>query len=251
MEILNAIIVDDEERSRKVLRRLLASFCPEVKIVGEAENIDEAFVVINKATPQLVFLDVQMPTGNGFTLLEKYKEVPFDVVFVTSFDQYAISAIKFSALDYLLKPVDTNELRKAVDRALSKSRLITDRQVQIVNLLNNIDPAVKEKRISVHKNESVVFVNLSDIIHIEADDRYSLVKTFQLETYTLAKTLKEIEDFLCNDNLFIRISRSLIVNITHVKSYTKDDPCMITMSDGMVFEAPRRKKQEILKMLKK
>ncbi len=251
MEILNAIIVDDEDRSRRVLRKLLAGFCPEVKIVGEAKNIDEAYVVINNVKPQLVFLDVQMPTGNGFALLEKFKEVSFDVIFVTSFDQYAISAIKFSALDYLLKPVETIELRSAVDRALNKSKIYADRQVQIINLLNNIDPEVKEKRISVHKNESVVFISLSNIVHIEADDRYSLIKTLQNETYTLAKTLKEFEGFLCNERLFIRISRSLIVNIAHVKSYTKDEPCMITMSDGMVFEAPRRKKQEILKMLKK
>jgi two-component system LytT family response regulator len=251
MQIIEAIVVDDEEKSRKVLRKLLASFCREIKVIAEAESVDQAFTLINSLKPQLVFLDIQMPTGTGLSLLEKFGTIPFDVIFVTGFDQYAINAIKFSALDYLLKPIDVKELKSAVERALNKARHKEDRQVQIVNLLNNIDPGSKEKKISVHKNEKVLFINLGDIIYIEADDRYCTITTRQREGYTLAKTLKEFEEFFSNTPSLIRISRSLMINVDFIESYTKEEPCLITLQDGKVFEIPRRKKQDILELLKR
>ena len=213
--------------------------------------MEEAYQLALTVKPQLVMLDIQMPTGSGFSLLEKFTELPFDVIFVTGFDQYAINAIKFSALDYLLKPIDVKELKGAVDRALLKARGKEDRQVQIVNLLNNIDPDVTEKRISVHKNEKVMFINISDIVYIEADDRYSSIKTEQGEVYTLAKTLKDFEEFFAASETLVRISRSLMINVKYVTSYTKTEPCEMVMKDGKMFEIPRRKKQDVLERLKK
>jgi two-component system LytT family response regulator len=250
MGAVATIIIDDEEKSRRVLKKLITDFCPGVQVVGEAGNVEDGYRLICSLKPQLVILDIQMPTGSGFSLLEKFTEIPFDIIFVTGFDQYAINAIKFSALDYLLKPVDVKELKSAMARAVLKARHKEDRQVQIVNLLNNIDPDNLEKRISVHKNEKVMFINISDILYVEADDRYSTITTKQDETYTLAKTLKDFEEFFATSESLMRISRSLMINVDHVTSYTKMEPCIMTMKDGKNFEIPRRKKQEILEKLR-
>jgi two-component system LytT family response regulator len=246
-----SLIIDDEEGGRTVLQKLLERFCPDVEVVGTASSAMEGYALCLQQKPQLVFLDIQMPTGNGFKLLEKFKgNIPFDIIFVTGFDQYAINAIKFSALDYLLKPVDVEELKQAVERA---RKIITEKistEVQMVNLLNNIDPAAKEKKITVHANDKVMVVNASDIAYIEADDRYCTLTTVAGEEYVITKTLKDFEEFFAECPLLVRISKSTMLNINHIKSYTKDEPCMIDMRDGKTFEVSRRKKQEVIEKIK-
>src|SRR5687768_7808677 len=128
---INSIIVDDEKNSREVLQTLLAKFCPEVNIVGEAASVKDAYQIISKTNPDLVFLDIEMPMGNGFSLLQKFDTIPFSVIFITSYDHYAINAIKFSAIDYLLKPVETSELKCAVSKAISKKKEVNH---YIINL---------------------------------------------------------------------------------------------------------------------
>src|ERR1041385_8097688 len=118
---MKAILVDDEEKSRRALRNLLEKFCPEVEVCAEADGVEKAAQLIKDLKPTLVFLDIQMPTGNGFDLLKKYDSLPFEVIFVTSYDEYAINAIKFSALDYLMKPVEVDDLKKAVGKAVKKN----------------------------------------------------------------------------------------------------------------------------------
>src|ERR1700752_143393 len=113
MRKIRTVIVDDEESSREVLRQLLGKFCPEIEIIGECSNIDEAYTIISSKKPDLVFLDVHMPTGNGFTLLKKFATIEFDIIFATSYDKYAISAVRFSALDYLVKPIEVSDLQQA------------------------------------------------------------------------------------------------------------------------------------------
>jgi len=248
---IRAVIIDDEERGRRVLGKLLLKFCPEVEVVGDAGSVKEGYTLCVQKQPELVFLDIQMPTGNGFKLLEKFTEVPFDVIFVTGFDKYAINAIKFSALDYLLKPVDVAELKNAVARALKSNTDKMNKQSQIVNLLNNIDPEAKEKKISVHSNDKVIFVNTSDICYIEADDRYCNLTTVKAEKYTIAKTLREFEEFFSENPAFIRISKSVMLNVNCIKAYAKEEPYYIEMKDGKMYEIARRKKQEVLERLKK
>jgi len=248
---ITALIVDDEERGRRVMRKLLTKFCPEVEVVGEASSASEGYSLCIQKKPQLVFLDIQMPTGNGFKLLEKFTDVPFDIIFVTGFDQYAINAIKFSALDYLLKPVEVAELKNAVSRAMKSIRDKENKQVQIVNLLNNVDPDSKEKRISMHSNDKVVVINVSDVFYIEADGRYSYVTTQKAEKYMITKTLKEFEEFFSETPLLVRINKSVMLNVAGIKSYAKEEPYYIEMRDGKMFEISRRKRQEVLEKLKK
>lgn len=243
-----AIIVDDEKNSREVLASLLEKFCPEVEVIGETYSADTAYQLIQDKNPDLVFLDIQMPTGNGFGLLQKFNPVPFSVIFVTSYDQYAINAIKFSALDYLLKPVDVNELKNAVNKAVQHKK---QRQVKIINLLHNLEENEQNKIITVHLQGSVKLVNSSDVVHIEADGPYSHLYTDKGEKYTTAKTLKEFELFFGEHNSFVRISKSIMINVKYVQEYTKKEPCMITLSNKMMFEASRRKKQEVMEKLRR
>jgi two-component system, LytTR family, response regulator len=247
---VKALIVDDEENSRKVLLKLLTKFCPEVEIIGEAENVDEAYGLCLSKEPNLVFLDVQMATGNGFELLKKFSEVPFKVIFVTGYDKYAINAIKFSALDYLLKPVMVESLVEAVKKAMTKINDTENRQTQIINLLYNVDASEVEKKITVHHNEKVMLIKIDAICFIQASGRYSTIHTKEKEEYTLTKTLKEFEEFFSNNSSFIRLSKDSIININYIKKYTKGEPCIIEMFNDKTFEVSRRKKQEVLEKLK-
>jgi two-component system, LytTR family, response regulator len=248
---ITAILVDDERHSREVLRDLLENFFKEIELVGEAENVEDAYKLVKAKKPQLVFLDIQMPKQSGFNLLKKFEEVPFDVIFVTSYDQHAIMAIKFSALDYLLKPVEVKDLRDAVAKA--KKSIINKNKngMQIVNLLRTTDPDIKDRKIAVHVNENVKLLTPNNILYIESDGRYSVITTKENGRFTTAKNLKEFEDYLGNNSELIRIHRSCMINVNHIKAYGKKEPYFIEMLNGKLFEIARRKKGEILERVKR
>lgn len=243
-------MVDDENSSRIVLKELLSSFCREISVVGEASGVDEAYVVISDKKPDLIFLDIKMPTGTGFSLLKKFESVPFEVIFITGYDTYAIQAIRFSALDYLLKPVAVPELQEAVKRALHKFENNFASQKNVVNLLQNEQEEGVNKKIALHKNDSVHFIKISDISHIESDWNYSTIYTQHHEVFSSAKTLKEFEEYLRKFNCFVRIHKSCLMNANHILQYTKGEPCIVTMQNGTELEISRRKKQEVLEILK-
>ncbi len=247
---ITAILVDDENSSREVLKDLLESFFQEVELLGEAESVDSAYELIKAKQPQLVFLDIQMPKQSGFNLLKKFDELPFEVIFVTSYDQFAITAIKFSALDYLMKPVEVKDLRDAIARAKKSIERKTKTTVQILNLLKSIDEN-KERKIAVHAGESVKLLNESDIICIEADGRYCSISTTTNERYITAKYIKDFEEYLGMDSELVRIHKGCMINSRHIKEYSKGDPCIIEMNNGRTFEVARRKKVEILERVKK
>lgn len=242
-----AIIVDDEKNGREVLQSLLQKFCPDIELLGEAHSVESAYQLINEKQPDLVFLDVQMPTGNGFSLLRMFSPVPFLVIFVTSFDQYAINAIKFSAIDYLLKPIEVKDLKTAVEKAIDQKK---QKQVNIVNLLHNLEEKQKDKMIPVHLQGSVRYINSAGITHIQADGPYAHLFTEAGEKYTSAKTLKDFESFFGEHHAFIRINKSMMINVKYVLEYTKTDPCIITLTNKITVEASRRKKQEVMEKLR-
>lgn len=250
-EKIKAIIVDDESKSRIVLRSLLGNFSKEVQIVGEAESVAEAFDLIEAKKPQLVFLDIQMPRANGFSLLKKYENIPFEVIFVTSFDKYAINAIKFSALDYLLKPIAVSDLKEAVARAMKAITKKQDSGNQIINLLHSLDAPINDIKIAVQAGESVKLLNSSDIICIESDGSYCNIVTINNERFVTAKYLKDFEDYFGTESNFVRIHRSCLLNVQQIKGYNIGDPCIIEMVNGQTFEVARRKKAEVLEKLKK
>ncbi len=249
-DTISAVLVDDEEKSRKVLRSLLKKFHPEVSIIGEAVDVDSAFKLVNDNNPELVFLDIQMPGGNGFWLLKQWEQLPFDIIFITSFDQYAIDAIKYSALDYLLKPIAIHELNFAIKKALTNKESKSNKHSKIVTLLNNLDSEAQEKKIAIHVQDRVKLLNLSQILYVEADNSYSIIKLSTGEQYITSKPLKDYEELLSNNKSFVRIHKSCIINLGKIKEYTKGEPCFILMTDNKQFEVARRKKQEILMRLK-
>jgi len=248
--IIRAIIVDDEKNGREVLKSLLDKFIPEVLVIGMASNVDEAYDLVNKLHPQLLFLDIQMPGGSGFTLLKRWDELPFDFIFVTSFDEYAINAIRSSALDYLLKPLKVDDLRFAVGKALNSIKEKTSKQQQIVALLDNIDSAANEKRVAVHIRDKVKLLNVNHILYVFADEGCCTIKMITGENYTTTRYLKDFAEMLSDNHDFLYIHKGCIINIIHIKEYSKMEPCIIEMIDGRQFEVSRRKKQEVLERLK-
>lgn len=246
---ITSIIVDDEQSSRLVLSHLLEKFCPEIDIVGEAANIEQAYHCIVERKPDLVFLDIHMPTGNGFELLKKFEKIPFDVIFVTSHDQFVINAIRFSALDYLLKPVEVSDLQMAVKRVVSKFSEKLTSAPNLVNLLYNLDE--EEKKIALHDQRKVRFVNVSDIMYFEGDINYTIVVSRTGGKFTVAKTLKAFEELLADIPFFIRVNKSYLVNANAISDYTSKEPCIISLQNGKEIEISRRRKQEILSYLKR
>ncbi|MCD6066527.1 MAG: two component transcriptional regulator, LytTR family [Bacteroidetes bacterium] len=249
-DTISAILVDDERDSRIVLKDLLEHFFPEVNLVGEADNVENAFKLINEKHPQLVFLDIQMPRQSGFNLLKKFEEVPFEVIFVTSYDQYAINAIKFSALDYLLKPVEVKDLKEAIAKARKSIDLKTKSNVQIINLLKSIDTA-NEKRVVVYAGDHVRLLNETAISYIESDGAYCIITTDTGDRFTIAKYLKDFEEYLGDRSPLLRIHKRWMINVHHIKGYSIGDPCVVEMLNGKKFEIARRKKVEILERIKR
>lgn len=250
-ENLKCIIVDDELPGRIVVRELLAAHCRNVEMAGEAGDIREALELIAVHHPDFIILDIQMPGGGGFELLKKLPRVDFDVIFVTSYDKYAISAIKFSALDYLLKPVDIDELKEAIEKVKIRKELRTEKNSLVINLLNNLDQEKEQKKIALHHQHHVKLVNLSDVLYLNAESNYTHVITRNKEKFTSARTLKDFEVFLGDDKRFMRINKSEIVNLDYIVEYSKGEPCIAYLSNGMEIEISRRRKTELMSKLKK
>ena len=234
-----------------MLNTLLRKHFPEIDIVGEAEDVEEAFALINKLNPQLVFLDIQMPRADGFSLLKRFDPVPFEVIFVTSFDQYAITAIKFSALDYLLKPVEVDDLTEALKKAAASIESQRSKQPQIINLLHSIDDLPETHHIAVHTSDSVRLLEENSVVSVTADGNYCIIHTDSNERFTTAaRRLRDFEDYFGGGSTFVRISKSQMINAKKIRRYSKGEPCMIEMMNGETFEVSRRRKSDVLNKLK-
>ncbi|MNJ86414.1 Transcriptional regulatory protein YehT [compost metagenome] len=248
-EKIRVIHVDDETNSRDVLRTLIGRNFPELEWCGEASNAQEAYDLIQQVKPQLVFLDIQMPKADGFSLLRRFEEIPFEVVFVTSFDKYAINAIRFSALDYLLKPIDVKDLAETILKARKRIAEKKSISVQIANLLHNMDHDEDAQKIAVHAGENVKLIDRKKIMYIQAEGSYCNILTTDNERFVISWYLKEVEEYFSNSSVMIRISKSLMINSVQISSYSKGEPCIIEMVNGETFEVSRRKKVEILALL--
>lgn len=247
---IKALVVDDEVSSRNVLSKLLEKFCPEIEVVSHADHIESAYQAIQELHPDLVFLDVQMPGGNGFSLLKKFEKIPFEIIFVTGYDQYALHAIKFSALDYLLKPVEVEDLLQAVKRAKMKITGDSNSRESVSNLLANENEEEIHRRIAVHDKGKVRFIKLNEIVWLEADANYTILHLAGGEKYSTSKSLKEYEELFENTPLFLRVNKSAIVSVNFVKAYSKKDPFTLTLLNDVELEISRRKRQEVSERLK-
>jgi two-component system LytT family response regulator len=246
---MKGIIVDDEPKGREVLRTLLERNCPEIQVAGTATNVAEARALIEKVNPDVVFLDVEMPGGNGFRLLDEIETRNFEIIFVTSYGHYAIPALRYSATDYLLKPVDISELRQAVDRLIEKVAEGRHTKTAYRLLSSNLAQPPAHQKLAIHGVNEIKFAPLTEIVRLEGDSNYTYIFTAAGEKFHSSRTLKDYEDILSSLHNFIRVHKTHLVNADHISSFIKADGGYIIMSDGSQVEVSRRKKQELIERL--
>ena len=252
MNNIKGIVIDDEKNGRDVIKNLINTYCTNVDLIAEASNINDAFAAIIELQPDFILLDIQMPGGNGFDLLKKFNQINFDIIFITSYDKYAINAFKFSAVDYLLKPVEIDDLVQAIEKIKNK-RTISEKESfdKYTYFLNNVSNDSFLKNIALQKGDKVYYLKLSNILYLEAESNYTRIVTQANETFIQSKTLKYYEDLFQNMPFFFRAGRGHIVNISHVKSYSKSEPCILTLDNGFEIEISRRKKTELIALMSK
>ncbi|MBL7912615.1 MAG: response regulator [Bacteroidia bacterium] len=240
MNKLRAILVDDEEGARDVLENLLLRFCPDVELIAKCENVTKAVEVINKEKPELVFLDIEMPNYAGYEIVNFFKEINFEIIFVTAYDQYAIRAFEIAAIDYLLKPIDIERLKLAVERALQQRNI--QQQSQRLSLLSNTLESKQLKNIVVSDKGQQNIIPIESIIAIEAQESYCIIHTTE-KKIVASKNLKHFETILESLPQFIRVHKSWIVNKEHIKNYSKSD-LSIQLSNGLLTKLSKYKKAE-------
>lgn len=243
--MIRAIIIDDEKEGRNALVNMLGSFCKNVQIVGLAEDVKSGLLAIERQKPDLVFLDIHMPDGTGFNLLEQIPEVNFKVILVTAFDQHALKAIKFSALDYILKPAEPQQLINAVEKLKQYPSDFGMISKQISTLFRNKNGF---ERITLPTFEGLRFIILKDIIRCEADNNYTNFFLSSGEKVLVTRTLKEYDETLSELD-FIRVHQSHLVNSKYIDRYIKGDGGSIIMTDGSNVEVSRRRKEDFLKKM--
>ena len=250
-EPLRALIVDDEFQSRNLLSKLLSGHHDQVHLVAQASNQEEAMISIRDCKPDLVFLDIMLNDGTGFDLLNNLENIPFEVVFTTAYDQYALKAFKFNAIDYLLKPIDPDELQAAILKARHKMEThLRTTPEQLENLYKTIkSPTSLEKKIAIPTSDGFLIQNLDDILYCQASGNYTQFclanKTRVLSSYTL----KQYDEMLSEFNFF-RAHKSFLINLKHVNQYRKGEGGVVIMSDGMEIEISRRNKEPFIRIFK-
>ncbi len=245
---MKTLIIDDIKKNREVLQQMLSDFCPQVEIIGEADDIGTAIELIEKTDADLILLDVEMPSGTGFDVLEKITTTNFEVVFVTAHDRYALQAIKFCALDYILKPVDVKELIKAIHRADEKYKQKNSAE-NFSHLIHNIKSEnIHHHRIALPTQEGFIFVEVNEIIRCEADGSYTQVILKNKNPIIATRKIKGFEDLLKNYNFF-RVHRSHLINMNYINKYYRGEGGYVVMVDGTTVDVSRRKKDEFLEHL--
>lgn len=248
--MFKSIIIDDEFHCIETLRLLLTEHCPEVEVVEHCKSASSGLSAIEKHKPDLLFLDIEMPNMNGFEMLEQFNEIPFSVIFTTSYDQYAIRAIRFSALDYLLKPVDPKELVNAIHKV--RSRRQGPFQEQFHMLIDKLQS--KEHtfaKIAVPTSEGFELLPTDQIISCEADDNYTVFNIKNRKKIVACRSLKEVEEQVTTSfTFFIRVHHSHLVNLNEVAKYVRGEGGYLVMSDGSSVNVSRSRKEALLKTLK-
>ncbi|MBM3436859.1 MAG: response regulator transcription factor [Bacteroidetes bacterium] len=243
--MIRAIIIDDELESRNTVNNILSQYCEYVSIVGQADGVGTGKELILSKQPELVFLDIQMADGTGFDLLEQLPKVEFRVIFVTAYDQYALKAIKYSALDYILKPIDPQQLIDAVNkfRVLESNFHIMAEQIKTLFGFKS-----GFEKIALPTAEGLRFVKVDNIIRCESDNNYTNFYLKTGEKILVTKTLKEFEEIL-SDIHFVRIHQSHLINLNFVERYIKGNGGSVIMSDGSEVEISRRRKEIFLEKM--
>jgi two-component system, LytTR family, response regulator len=242
---LKTIVVDDERDAVDFITSIIKEYCAGLEVAGQAYNVQEAIRIIEAEKPDLVLLDVEMPNGTGFDLLTHFPEKNFDVIFITAFNHYAIKAIKFSAIDYILKPINIKEFIESINRVIQKrseSSIKNDDKFKV--LIENLKAPVPS-RLAIPTSDGMEYLNPRDIIRIEADRSYSWFFLTGERKILVSKNLKEFQDLL-GDRSFFRPHNSFLINLKYVKKYVKKDGGYIEMSDGSQVPVSRNRKDIFL-----
>jgi len=242
--MITSLIIDDLENAQNGLSKLLDLYCPDVNVVGKASSAQEGIDLISKLKPELVFLDVKMPKQSGFQMLEELKHINFEVIFTTAYEEFAIKAFRFSALDYLTKPISPKLLTEAVDRFREKQELQLKQhrfEVLFENTHNNIDSFNK---IAIPTPTGFTMVNISNILYVKGDNNYSNIHLLNgNKTILSSKTLKYYDELL-NDTIFFRAHKSTLLNLNLVENYSKIEGNTATMVNGDKIEVSERNKKK-------
>jgi two-component system, LytTR family, response regulator len=253
---LNAIIVDDEEYSRKSLFFLIDGYCSNVKIRGIAKSVKEARLMLKSNQIDLVFLDITMPYEDGFSLLPDLQKKTGSVIFTTAFDQFALKAIKASAVDYLLKPIDIDELKESIEKAIFLKGLLHNENlnkhnnpIQLSSLEENLNEIKKITKLNLPHLNGFNIININNIIYIEADSNYSIFHLENQDRLVVSKHLKEYEEILANSE-FSRIHKSTIINLKHLKNYSNKNCLVVKMSDNSEHTVSRRRVSDFIESVR-
>ncbi len=242
--MITAVIIDDELAYRKALRDNLAMYCPDVKLLGEANDISSGLQLIKKCNPGVVFLDIKLSESTtGFQLLEQIDSINFEVIFVTAFDDFALQAFRYSAVDYLTKPIKHKELQESVLRLQERNARYTNKKLDllIANYKNN-----DIRKIGLPTISGIEFITIDNILRCEADRGYTQIHLDKQPLLLATKTLKDFEDIL-PPNIFVRVHRSHIININFMKRYDKNG--YVIMEDGKSIEIPRRRREDFINFI--
>lgn len=243
--MIQAVIIDDMEQARKTLKEDLARYCPEVTIIGEADGVVSGAKLLRKTQPEVVFLDIQMQDGTGFDLLEVMGELPFQLIFTTAHDTFAIQAFRFSALDYLLKPVDPDLLMEAVKKVNKQTPVHPDR---IQALLDDVQEKKKLTRLALHTMEKIHVVQIAEIVRCESSANYTIFYFEGGRQLLVTKTLKEFDNLLSEHN-FLRVHQSHLINTDFLKEFVKSDGGYLVMLDGSEVPVSSRKRSKVLQVI--
>ncbi len=243
--MIRTLLIDDEEDGREVLKMALEKYCPGIELLAVCSSGAEGLAAIAQHQPELVFLDIQMPEMSGFELLEQVQEINFEVIFVTAHDHYAIKAIKFSALDYLLKPIDVDELQQTIKRFQLQKRHHSQYQSVLTNMKNIHG---KMEKLAIPNLEGMEFIQTSDIIYCEADGNYTCIYLQEEQKLMVSKKLKDFEQVL-SESGFCRVHHASLINLHHVQKYIKGDGGYVVLSEGHHVDISRRKKDDFLRLI--
>jgi two-component system LytT family response regulator len=244
---ITAVIVDDEEAPRQILSNLVKRQHPDVQLLGTAVDVPSGLELVRRVGPDVLFLDIELKDKTGFDLLRALGDARPHVIFTTAHESYAIKAIRFSALDYLLKPIDAQELSDAIAKAMEASRT-NEKPAMVDMLLKNIDRSIGERVVALPVSDGLELVHVNEIVVCESDSNYTTLYLRDDKRLVISRTLKEFEDLL-GEQEFIRVHNSHLISRKHIKKYIKGEGGEVIMSNGMNIAVSRRKKKELMDAL--
>jgi two-component system, LytTR family, response regulator len=245
--MIKAIIIDDEKHCIVTLEHLIAQL-DTISIVAATQNSTEAKSLIEEHQPDIVFLDIEMPEMNGFDVINQFEKLPFKVIFTTAYDQYALKALRLNALDYLLKPIDINDVKEALTKYKNKELSISKDQIQNLHVFTN---GKMQDTIALSTQQGLLFVKIDDIMYLEASSCYTYIVMSDKTKHLASKTMATFEEVLNDNALFFRTHKSHIVNLKFIKQYIRGEGGELIMQDGNNIALSRNRKQEFLNLFKK